>query len=258
MAGVETSVKGLGQGVASLGGDMLTLCAAFLSGQGVASLGGDMLTLCAAFLYGVSNILQGQGVVLLGGDMLTLCAAFLYGVSNLLQEDLARNLGWQKVLANLGQRVLANLGQVTSPPPLRDGWLAGAVIAGVQCLLFECEATVAGAVIGGVQCLLLESAGAVIAGGQCLLLESEAVASYRWEALDIGLVAIFVVSLFLLYSLVPKVLLGSGATFLNLNLLTADFWAVLFGVTVLENTLSAMYGVTFVLTISRTCEYRGS
>lgn len=56
--------------------------------------------------------------------------------------------------------------------------------------------------------------------------------SCSWSSVDAFLVMGYVGCLFGIYSIVPQILISSGATFLNLSLLTSDFWAVLFGVTV--------------------------
>eukprot|EP00291_Cryptomonas_curvata_P003772 CAMPEP_0172191046 /NCGR_PEP_ID=MMETSP1050-20130122/23464_1 /TAXON_ID=233186 /ORGANISM="Cryptomonas curvata, Strain CCAP979/52" /LENGTH=234 /DNA_ID=CAMNT_0012866013 /DNA_START=276 /DNA_END=978 /DNA_ORIENTATION=+ len=65
-----------------------------------------------------------------------------------------------------------------------------------------------------------------------------------------GAAGAFTTCLFLLYSLVPKVLVLSGSTFLNLSILTSDFWAVLFGVTVLQERPSLLYFAAFAATLA--------
>ena len=89
----------------------------------------------------------------------------------------------------------------------------------------------------------------VISGIQCLALEHRQLADYQWMPWDVALLGIYAVSLFLIYSMVPKILMASGATFLNISLLTSDFWAVLFGVTVLKEQLEWTYFVSFAATI---------
>ena len=78
----------------------------------------------------------------------------------------------------------------------------------------------------------LGTVATVISGVQCMYLEYSLLVSYAWEGWDVILLGVYVMSLFVIYSVVPMILMASGATFLNLSLLTSDFWALLFGVTV--------------------------
>lgn len=99
-------------------------------------------------------------------------------------------------------------------------------------------------VLSGLGC-----AATVISGIQCFALEYDELMSYGWESWDVTLLAVYVFSLFTIYSVVPMILMASGATFLNISLLTSDFWAVLFGVTVLKEQLKWTYFLSFFATI---------
>jgi len=92
-------------------------------------------------------------------------------------------------------------------------------------------------------------AATLISGVQCFVLEREAIVAYAWVSWDFALLGAYVACLFGLYSMVPHLLISSGATFLNLSLLTSDFWAILFGVTVLHERLQWTYFVAFATTI---------
>lgn len=60
-----------------------------------------------------------------------------------------------------------------------------------------------------------------------LLLERTQLAGVEWGGEVIAPLAAFAGALFLFYSLVPAVLILSGATVLNLSLLSSDLWAAL-------------------------------
>lgn len=60
----------------------------------------------------------------------------------------------------------------------------------------------------------------------------------------------FNISLYLLYLTVPLVLKHSGALFLNLSFLSADFWAILFARYLFHETLNFVYFVAFSVIIA--------
>ena len=84
--------------------------------------------------------------------------------------------------------------------------------------------------------------------------QSAAVEHARWLATDwsaavVGLMAGFGVCLFCVYALVPVMLERSGATFLNLSLLTSDVFAVVAGVFLFGYVPSVFYGIGAVLIV---------
>eukprot|EP00054_Salpingoeca_dolichothecata_P010133 m.57013 g.57013 ORF g.57013 m.57013 type:complete len:154 (+) comp18830_c1_seq1:203-664(+) len=62
---------------------------------------------------------------------------------------------------------------------------------------------------------------------------------------SVGLLVGFSVCLFLLYSLVPLLLQISGATMLNLSLLTSDVYSLLFGLFLFHYKFSGLYILAF-------------
>ena len=74
--------------------------------------------------------------------------------------------------------------------------------------------------------------GAIISAVQLSLLPDElaSIRAFGWSPADVGLLAAFVIALWLFYSLTPVIILLAGSAFLNLSLLSSDFWAAAFGV----------------------------
>jgi solute carrier family 35 protein F1/2 len=67
--------------------------------------------------------------------------------------------------------------------------------------------------------------GALFSGLQVALLERRALQSFALSAASVQPFLGFALSLYAFYLLVPKVLVGGGATVLNLSLLTSDLWS---------------------------------
>lgn len=65
-----------------------------------------------------------------------------------------------------------------------------------------------------------------------------------------GWIAGFDLLLFLFYSLVPIILRMGSAAFLNISLLTSNFWGVLVGIQVFHLTVHWMYPIAFVLILA--------
>jgi solute carrier family 35 protein F1/2 len=74
--------------------------------------------------------------------------------------------------------------------------------------------------------------GAIISAIQLSLLQEElaSIRAFGWSPADVGLLAAFVIALWLFYSLTPVIILLAGSAFFNLSLLSSDFWAAAFGV----------------------------
>ncbi len=87
------------------------------------------------------------------------------------------------------------------------------------------------------------------------LVQSAAVEHARWVATQwsgavVGLMAAFGLSLFCVYALVPVMLERSGATFLNLSLLTSDVLAIVAGVFLFGYVPSLFYLLAAVLIVA--------
>eukprot|EP00042_Codosiga_hollandica_P047289 m.510608 g.510608 ORF g.510608 m.510608 type:complete len:304 (+) comp57419_c0_seq8:295-1206(+) len=71
--------------------------------------------------------------------------------------------------------------------------------------------------------------GSVVSGIQSGSLESENIASVEWTGPVVGWLLMYSVCLFVLYTVVPVMLLWSDATMMNLGLLTSDAYTLVFG-----------------------------
>lgn len=64
-----------------------------------------------------------------------------------------------------------------------------------------------------------------------MVLERLQIETFHWEdALTVTYLVVYSITQFVFYSLIPVILYESGATALQLSLLTADFFNVLFGI----------------------------
>ncbi|EDO32166.1 predicted protein [Nematostella vectensis] len=92
--------------------------------------------------------------------------------------------------------------------------------------------------------------GSVISGIQVAILERHALEGVTWSY-DVVLYFLgFAVVLFLFYALIPNLMKMSSAAMVNLSILTADFYTLLFGLFLFKDKFSALYFVAFVLTFS--------
>eukprot|EP00164_Ancoracysta_twista_P002301 GFYU01003044.1.p1 GENE.GFYU01003044.1~~GFYU01003044.1.p1 ORF type:complete len:410 (+),score=59.27 GFYU01003044.1:161-1390(+) len=96
---------------------------------------------------------------------------------------------------------------------------------------------------------MLGTFGFIICFCQLLILENQELSEMHLQ-LGSGLfLGGFVMCLFLLYVLTPKLLIISDAAVLNLSLLTSDVWAVLFGLFLFGDQLSWLYFLAFAIII---------
>ncbi|CAN4099095.1 unnamed protein product [Withania somnifera] len=87
--------------------------------------------------------------------------------------------------------------------------------------------------------------GAIASGCQIGILERNELRSIHWSAGAALPFVGFALAMFLFYSFVPILLKRSGATMLNLALLTSDMWAVLIRVFVYHQKVDWIYFVAF-------------
>jgi hypothetical protein len=66
---------------------------------------------------------------------------------------------------------------------------------------------------------------------------------------ELGLFLAFTSTQMLLYLCVPRLLLATGATFLNLSLLTSDFFAVAIGTLLFGDEVPVIYAAAFLCTV---------
>lgn len=92
--------------------------------------------------------------------------------------------------------------------------------------------------------------GSLVGGGQAALLEYDKLCAVTWDSVTVLLVLGFVTCMFLLYAGTPALLVRSSAVFLNLSLLTADFWSVVVAVELFGASLHWLYFVAFGLIVA--------
>merc|ERR1712002_323599 len=92
--------------------------------------------------------------------------------------------------------------------------------------------------------------GSAISGIQLAVLERQELIIINWQEYRIILPMIgFTICLFTMYSCMPHILKITSATAVNLNLLSADFYALLFGLFLFHYKFHPLYFVSFVLVI---------
>lgn len=89
---------------------------------------------------------------------------------------------------------------------------------------------------------MIGACGTLVAGVQMAAVEHTALAAADWSAGAVpALIVGFALCMFALYSLVPVLLVWSGATMLNLSLLASDAYSMLFGVFLFRFSLTWLY-----------------
>ncbi|KAL3839795.1 hypothetical protein ACJIZ3_024386 [Penstemon smallii] len=91
--------------------------------------------------------------------------------------------------------------------------------------------------------------GMIISAFEIAVVERKTIASITWNAEIISALAVYAVSSFLFYTLVPFVLKISGATLFNLSLLTSDMWAVVVRIFIYKQKVDWLYYLAFALVV---------
>jgi solute carrier family 35 protein F1/2 len=89
--------------------------------------------------------------------------------------------------------------------------------------------------------------GMIINGVQAGIFDRESFRSANWTPAVGGYMAGFDLLLFLFYSLAPLVFRMGSAAFLNISLLTGNFWGAIIGIHLFHLTIHWMYPIAFVL-----------
>lgn len=87
----------------------------------------------------------------------------------------------------------------------------------------------------------------LINGTQAAIFDRDSIRTAVWDGQVGGYIAGYTVLLSLFYSLTPLVLRLASAAFLNISLLTANFWGLLVGIEVFGLDIHWMYPIAFVL-----------
>ncbi|KAK7611062.1 hypothetical protein JOL62DRAFT_574270 [Phyllosticta paracitricarpa] len=97
--------------------------------------------------------------------------------------------------------------------------------------------------------------GTVINGTQAAIFDRASFATATWNAAVAGYLTGYTLVLFLFYSLAPLVFRIASAAFMNISLLTGNFWGVVIGIRVFHYTIHWMYPIAFVLILFGLCVY---
>ncbi|XP_064628299.1 solute carrier family 35 member F2-like isoform X2 [Lineus longissimus] len=98
--------------------------------------------------------------------------------------------------------------------------------------------------------------GSLISGLQVGLLERDAVSEVDFTSYKIVLLLLgFVACLFFYYTFLPVVIKATSAATVNLNILSADFYSLLFGIFLFRYTFHPLYYVAFVLILGGVVVY---
>ena len=89
--------------------------------------------------------------------------------------------------------------------------------------------------------------GFLINGVQAAIFDRASFAAATWNAAVAGYLTGYTLILFLFYSLAPLVFRIASAAFMNISLLTGNFWGVVIGIQVFHYSIHWMYPIAFVL-----------
>ncbi|KAF9437081.1 hypothetical protein BGZ76_002047 [Entomortierella beljakovae] len=89
----------------------------------------------------------------------------------------------------------------------------------------------------------------ILCGIQLMVLERDEIQSIEWTSQTIGCIVGYDVALFIMYSVTPVLFRLSSATFLNLSLLTSDFYGLVFGIFLFNAKINELYPIAYILII---------
>ncbi|XP_031777712.1 solute carrier family 35 member F2 isoform X1 [Nasonia vitripennis] len=93
--------------------------------------------------------------------------------------------------------------------------------------------------------------GTILCGSQIAVLERVQIESFHFDnVLIMTFLVVYCITQFVFYSLVPVVLYETGATSLQLALLTADFFNILFGMLIHQYKFHTLYFLSYILTMT--------
>ncbi|KAG0215972.1 hypothetical protein BGX33_000670 [Mortierella sp. NVP41] len=90
----------------------------------------------------------------------------------------------------------------------------------------------------------------ILNGIQLAVLERNEIRNVKWTPEVVGYMVGFDVALFLMYSVSPVLFRLSSATFVNLSLLTSDFYGLIFGIFLFNAKINRLYPIAYVLIIA--------
>ncbi|KAI8577012.1 hypothetical protein K450DRAFT_253967 [Umbelopsis ramanniana AG] len=84
---------------------------------------------------------------------------------------------------------------------------------------------------------------------QLMILERHEFAEFSKDSFSIGMMVVYTVCMFCIYSLGPIMFRMAGAVVFNLSLLTSDFYGLIFGLGLFGYTVTWLYPVAYVIVI---------
>ncbi|KAI9280959.1 solute carrier family 35 member SLC35F1/F2/F6 [Umbelopsis sp. AD052] len=84
---------------------------------------------------------------------------------------------------------------------------------------------------------------------QLMILERKEFAEFSKDSFSIGMMVVYTVCMFCIYSLGPIMFRMAGAVVFNLSLLTSDFYGLIFGLGLFGYTVTWLYPVAYVIVI---------
>jgi solute carrier family 35 protein F1/2 len=91
--------------------------------------------------------------------------------------------------------------------------------------------------------------GVIINGTQAAIFDRTSFREASWTPAVGGYIAGFDLALFIFYSVAPLVFRMGSAAFLNISLLTSNFWGAIIGIHVFHIPVHWMYPIAFVLIV---------
>lgn len=89
--------------------------------------------------------------------------------------------------------------------------------------------------------------GMIINGTQTAIFDRKDFSTINWDGKTGGYIVGYSLSLYIFYTLVPILLRMASAAFLNISLLTANFWIVVIGTRLFNFKLGRLYPAAFVM-----------
>ncbi|KAI9010514.1 solute carrier family 35 member SLC35F1/F2/F6 [Phycomyces nitens] len=100
--------------------------------------------------------------------------------------------------------------------------------------------------------------GSIICGFQAFYYEHGKWVSIEWTWTIVGLVAVYVLCLFSMYSLAPTLYRLSSATFMTMSLMTSNFYSLVAGLVFLDAKMPPFYPLAYALVLAGVTTYNMS
>ncbi|XP_014213593.1 solute carrier family 35 member F2-like isoform X2 [Copidosoma floridanum] len=158
-------------------------------------------------------------------------------------------------LMAVGCQVWAGIEENKDPTPAGKNQLVGDMLCLGGAVLFSIIAVLQELAVKSIDIIeylgMIGFFGTILCGSQIAVLEKVQVENFHYDNLPImASIVIYCITQFVFYSLVPVVLYETGATSLQLTLLTADFFNILFGILIHQYKFHTLYFLSYTLTMT--------